>query len=146
MDDRYVKIRCFECAAYHLMFPHTFLVLALAKQRKIFEYLFRFRSDYSENKTTIALLDTGLPALVEEEKAAWDKASIAYQNGYQNTDPTFFGPELGLWKEADRKKEVNKRKRANAQLLTAVKKAKAQYEKALSVQELYEAEKQKYCL
>lgn len=102
----------------------------LANIRKLFRYVFQ---EPDRNTETIAALGGYLPAKVAETKAAWGDASVAYTNGYVDTQYRY-----GL-----KCREKQAIERANKKLLAAVKRAKAKHEKYQKILTAFEAVKNK---
>lgn len=102
----------------------------LANIRKLFRYVFQ---EPDRNTETIAALGGYLPAKVAETKAAWGDASVAYTNGYVDTQYRY---ELKC-------REKQAFERANKKLLAAVKRAKAKHEKYQKILTAFEAVKNK---
>ena len=136
-----VQIKCFDRCIYRLEFPKFFEEYAIAKCKKLFQFLFQF--DYKPgNDETIAFLDVALPALIEEKKQEWADRSHDFQNGYLATDYAAL-PSTCNYRNV-RIKEVKRREENNDRLLRAVKSAKSKHDHAQKVWESYTEAKAKF--
>lgn len=129
-----ITILCFRHCRYDLYWPKWFEVKPVADARKMFLWLWEYEYFYKENKEAARIIETDFPAIIAEKKAAWGERSKDFSNGYKDPDPTFFPAH---WTKGQKCTESAKRKRENDALYNKVKKAKAEYDKFVKLQELF---------
>lgn len=139
MDEKIITIRCFDKCRYDLYWPAWFLKKPVYDVRKIFIYLWRFDL-YKGNDEVIQTLKTEFPVLIEALEKVWGERSAEFSQGFKDPDPTYFPYN---WTKSQKRAESTKRKKDNAALFSKVKKAKAEYDKAVKLFELFKEAKNK---
>lgn len=129
-----ITIRCFGKCRFDLYWPKWFEVKAVADARKMFLWLWRYEYFYEENRQAAKIIETDFPEIIEAKKVAWGERSKEFSEGYKDPDPTFFPYN---WTKGQRRAESAKRKRENNALFNKVKKAKAEYDKFVKLQETF---------
>lgn len=101
------------------LIPSAFETLPIVKLRKIFKPL--FLHDY-ENANSIPAVEKVLTEITESAKLEWHIASDEYRNKFRSTDSN------GYFLTKEQQEKINR------PLMTTVKKAKAQYDRAVKIQ------------
>lgn len=120
-----------------LIVPDWFEKADMKNVRLVFNLL--MRNSYTDgNAQAIIDFNSFFTSCPDKLKAAWDKASCDYWNGYRVPD-RMFHPECDA-------KEIEAIKSENKRLLGDVKKAKANYGKICKIKTLYEELKKKFLI
>ena len=133
MDEKVIRIDCFDRCRYDLVFPAFFIEASISTSKKLFKWLFMY-SWKGKNKETIAFLDDALKELIPDTEALWRLRSKEFQEGYLDANTRFFPSS---WNVVQKEHERDRRKRENARLKNVVAKAKRDHETAKKLLESY---------